>query len=174
MKNDTAKMVSSALFLAMAQVLPFLTGQVPQIGSMLCPMHFPVIICGFICGPGWGAAVGAAAPILRHFSFGMPPIYPTGLSMAAELAVYGAVSGLCFKRFKAVMNQNRAIYLSLIAAMLSGRLVWGAVRYAMLGLGGTAFSMEAFVSGALLTAWPGIILQLIIIPIVVKALRSVL
>ena len=172
MKNETGKMVLSALFLAMAQVLPLLTGQVPQIGSMLCPMHFPVILCGFLCGPSWGAAVGACAPILRHFTFGMPPLYPTGLSMAAELLVYGAVSGWCWKKLRSSGGTNKAIYVSLITAMIAGRLVWGAVRFAMMGLSGTAFSLQAFVSGAVLTAWPGILLQLLIIPMIVRALKD--
>ena len=66
------KLVTSSLFLALALVMPFMTGQIPEIGSMLCPMHLPVLLCGFICGWGWGLAVGAVAPILRSLLFFMP------------------------------------------------------------------------------------------------------
>ena len=64
----------AAICLALCLVLPFLTGQIPQIGSALCPMHLPVLLAGFICGPWWAAAVGFVAPLLRHLIFGMPPI----------------------------------------------------------------------------------------------------
>ncbi len=73
------RLVLSALFLALAFVLPFLTGQVQQIGRMLCPMHIPVLLCGFICGWQWGLAVGVAAPLLRSLTLGMPPFFPTAV-----------------------------------------------------------------------------------------------
>ena len=90
-------MILSALFLALAYVMPFLTGQIPEIGSMLCPMHLPVLLCGFICGPIWGTAVGCIAPLLRSLTLGMPPPFPTALCMAFELAAYGAVTGIMHK-----------------------------------------------------------------------------
>ena len=81
----TRKLVFAALLLALAMVLPFLTGQIPQIGQALCPMHIPVLLCGFVCGPIYAMAVGFIAPLLRFALFGMPPIFPTGVSMAFEL-----------------------------------------------------------------------------------------
>lgn len=158
------KLVYSAMCLALCLVLPFLTGQIPQVGSMLLPMHIPVLLCGFLCGGGWGAAVGITAPLLRHLIFSMPPA-PTCYSMAAELAVYGLVVGLLYKRLgKGV----RSIYISLICAMVAGRVVWGAVQVAILGLGNFPFS--AFVAGAVTSAIPGIVLQLVLIPLLVRAL----
>ena len=71
--NRLRRLVYSALFLALALLLPFLTGQIPQIGSALNPMHIPVLLCGFVCGWPWGLAVGLIAPLLRHLLFGMPP-----------------------------------------------------------------------------------------------------
>ncbi len=132
----TQKMVVSAFFLALALVLPFLTGQIPQVGNMLSPMHFPVLLCGFICGWPAGLAVGFIAPLLRFMLFGMPPIFPTGIAMAFELAVYGAVSGLIFSK---VRYSTASIYATLVSAMLAGRLVWGAVRFILAKLFGMAF-----------------------------------
>ena len=91
---QTRKLTYAALFLALAMVLPFLTAQIPEIGSMLSPMHIPVLLCGFLCGWPWGLAVGFIAPPLRSVLFGMPAMFPGAAAMAFELATYGAVSGL--------------------------------------------------------------------------------
>ena len=160
------KLVYSAMCLALCLVLPFLTGQIPQVGSMLLPMHIPVLLCGFLCGGGWGAAVGVTAPLLRHMLFSMPPA-PACYSMALELAVYGLVVGLLYKRLGKGM---KSIYVSLICAMVAGRLVWGVAQMAIMGLGGGSFPLSAFLAGAVTGALPGILLQLVLIPLLVRAL----
>ena len=162
------KLVLSAICLALCMVLPFLTGQIPEIGSMLSPMHIPVLLCGFVSGPLWAAAIGLIAPLLRFVLFGMPPIFPTGAAMCFELAVYGAVSGLLYIRLpKKTVN----IYVSLIAAMLLGRIVWGIVRVLFSGVTGSAFTWAAFIAGAFTSAIPGIILHIVLIPVIVLALQ---
>lgn len=168
MKLNVKKLVLSGLFLALALVLPFFTGQIPQIGGMLCPMHLPVILCGFVCGGGWGAAVGFVAPLLRYLLFQMPPIYPTGLAMAFEMAVYGFVCGWLYLRLS---GHKWRIYPALISAMVLGRVVWGITRLILAGLSAQSFTMAAFISGALLTAIPGILLQLVLVPLLVTALE---
>ena len=160
------KLVYSAMCLALCLVLPFLTGQIPEIGSMLLPMHIPVLLCGFLCGGGWGAAVGFTAPLLRHLLFGMPPM-PGCISMAFELATYGLVVGLLHKKMGKSM---KGVYVSLICAMVTGRLVWGAAQMAIMGLNGGSFPFSAFVAGAFTSAIPGIVLQLVLIPVLVRAL----
>ena len=92
--KNILKITCSAMFLALAFVMPFLTGQIPEIGSMLCPLHIPVLLCGFICGWPWGCAVGFIAPLFRSLTLGMPPIFPAAVCMAFELAAYGAIAGL--------------------------------------------------------------------------------
>ena len=115
------RLTYSALYLAIALVLPFLTGQIPQIGSMLCPMHIPALLCGFVCGWPWGLAVGFIAPLLRSALFGMPTMFPAAVAMAFELAAYGAVAGLLYR---VLPKRTGCIYVALIAAMVAGRLVW--------------------------------------------------
>ena len=151
------QLVPAALFLALAFVLPLLTGQVPKVGNMLCPMHFPVLLCGFVLGGPWGLAVGFAAPLLRSALFGMPPMFPVAISMAFELATYGLVSGLLWRKAKHTLP---ALYAVLLTAMVSGRIVWGIVRFVLAGLTGGSFPFSAFLSGALFTAVPGIVAQL--------------
>ena len=70
------RLTYAALFLGVAMVLPFITGQIPEIGAMLSPMHIPVLLCGFMCGWPWGMAVGFIAPLLRSVTFGMPKLFP--------------------------------------------------------------------------------------------------
>lgn len=172
MKTKTSparNLVLAALFLALAFVLPMLTGHIPQVGNMLCPMHLPVLLCGFVLGGPWGLAIGFIAPLLRSVLFGMPPLFPTAISMAFELGTYGLVSGLFYGRVKHTLSM---MYASLASAMVAGRLVWGAVRFVLAGLTGSSFPFSAFLSGALLTAVPGIVAQLILIPLILTALQK--
>lgn len=167
MKN-TKNLVTAAVCLALCLMLPFLTGQIPQIGSALSPMHIPVLLAGFLCGPWWAAAVGLVAPLLRFVLFHMPPIYPTGLAMCFELGTYGLVSGLLYR---SLPRRPANIYVSLIAAMLAGRVVWGVVRVLLTGVSGEAFTWQMFMAGAFLNAIPGIVVHIVLIPLLVMALQ---
>ncbi len=168
-KKPIINLTLSAMFMALGLVLPFLTGQIKQIGSMLLPMHIPVFLCGLICGWQYGLIVGFIVPLLRSMVFGMPILFPTGIAMAFELATYGAVIGWLYShsRWQCVI----ALYRCMIAAMLAGRLVWGVVQVVLLGINGNGFTWQMFIAGAFLNAVPGIILQLILIPTIMVALN---
>lgn len=168
-KDMTKNLTLSAMFLALGLVLPLLTGQIPQIGNMLLPMHLPVFLCGLICGWQYGGVIGFITPLLRHVIFGMPVLYPTGLAMSLELMTYGIVAGLLYaiSKWQCVV----ALYRCLIIAMLAGRAVWGVTEVILLGLSGDSFTWQAFFAGAFLNAVPGIILQLILIPAIMLALH---
>lgn len=161
------KMILSAFFLALGLVMPFITGQIPEIGSMLLPMHIPVLICGFVCGWKYGGLVGFIVPLMRSVIWGMPPIM-TAIGMAFELAAYGIVTGFLYKR----LPKNKfLLYAELVVAMILGRVVWGAVSILIYGIQGNAFSWQIFMGGALLNAIPGIILQIVLVPVLVMALQ---
>ena len=160
-------LVLSAMFLALGLVLPFFTGQIPQVGGMLLPMHLPVFLCGLICGWQYGLAVGFVTPLLRMALFSMPPLL-TAVAMAFELAAYGGIAGFLYRRSR--WQCIFALYRCLIAAMVGGRLVWAAARVVMTGVAGEPFTWQIFLAGALLNAIPGIILQLVFIPAVMVAL----
>lgn len=167
--TNVRKMVASALCLALCLVLPLLTGQIPEIGNALCPMHLPVLLCGFICSWPWGMAVGFVAPLLRSVIFGMPPMFPTGISMAFELGAYGLISGLVYRKLP---RRPWSVYAALVAAMVGGRLVWGAVRFILAGLTAGEFPFSVFLAGAVTTAIPGILVQLVLIPVLVMTLQK--
>ena len=163
-RSSLLKIILSGLFLALAFVLPFLTGQIPEIGSMLCPMHIPILLCGFICGWKWGLGVGFISPLFRSLTLGMPPMFPTALCMAFELATYGLTAGLLYKLLP---KKKPYICVSLIISMVVGRIVWGFAMLTCMGIKGGAFTASAFISGAILNAIPGIIIQIILVPIIV-------
>lgn len=120
MSKTTKNLTLSAMFLAIGMVLPFLTGQIPQIGNMMLPMHIPVLLCGVICGWQYGAALGFILPLIRYMVFGMPVLFPTGIAMAFEMLTYGLVIGLVYSlsRWKCIVS----LYRALISALIAGRV----------------------------------------------------
>lgn len=168
-KSSLSEYILAAIFLAIALVLPIFTGQIPQIGKALCPMHIPVLLCGYFCGPWLGMGIGFIAPLLRSIIFSTPVLIPNAIGMAFELATYGFIAGYLYKYLpKSKFN----IYFSLICAMLLGRIVWGASRVVLYNVAGYEFGWSAFIAGALTSAIPGIIAQIIIVPILVMALKN--
>ena len=157
----------SGVFLLLGLVLPFVTGQIPQFGSMLLPMHLPAMFAGLCLPLSYAALLGFMLPLLRSLLFSMPPMYPTALAMAFELMAYAVVINLVYGLFK---NKNTlSVYVSLIVSMLAGRIVWGLVMYVLMGIGFKAFMASAFIN-----AIPGIVLQLVLVPLIMNLLKRYL
>lgn len=169
MKNRTTKLAIAAVCLALTIVLPFITGEIPAIGQMLCPMHIPVFLCGMICGPLYGLVVGLIAPLLRSVLVGMPALYPSALAMSCELATYGVLSGIMIK---VLSRKNVYLYVNLLVSMFTGRIVWGIMRYLLASIVKTDFTWELFVAGGFTNTIPGVIIQLILIPAIVMSVRK--
>lgn len=170
-REKTRRLVLAAMFLAIGMVLPIITLQIKEIGDSLLPMHLAVMLCGVICGQYYGAAVGFILPFLRGITFGMPPLYPNAIWMAAELATYGFIIGLLYKKLP-IKNSLIKIYVSLICSMIAGRIVWGAVKAVLLGVSGKSFTLALFWAQGFIDAIPGIILQLILIPIIIRIIEK--
>ena len=167
------KLTYSALFLALALVLPFLTGQIPTIGTFISPMHSPAMLCGLICGPLCGAVVGFVSPLLRFVMFSMPPIM-VGIPMSVELAVYGSVSAIVYCAIKPKIGKI-SIYISLAVSMIAGRLMYTAVKILMLGIADGNVNPSAFLvvfAQSFSDTWLGIIIQFLIIPPLVMAAEA--
>jgi len=168
-KNPVRTLVLAAMCVAIGLFLPFLTGQIPEIGARLSPLHIPILLCGFMCGWQYGLIAGFVLPLLRSAIFGMPPMIPTGLAMAFELAAYGLFTGLLYRMLP---KKPAFVYVTLIVSMLLGRVVWGVASMAIYGATGGAFTFAAFLAGGFTNAIPGIILHIVIIPPVVLALKK--
>ena len=148
------KIVLASMFLSIGFILPLFTSQIKEIGDTLLPMHIPVMLCGLICGANYGLIIGLILPFLRSVVFSMPPIYPNAVWMALELATYGFVIGFLYSRIRD--KGLKSVYISLLSAMLIGRIVWGISKALLLGLGGKTFTLALFVSGGFIDALPGI------------------
>lgn len=167
MKSWLRNLILSAAFLALCYVLPLLTGQIPQLGQALCPMHIPVLLCGFLCGWQWGLGIGLIAPLSRSLILGMPPLFPTAVCMSFELAAYGLLAGLFYRIFP---KKPLYVYPALVLSMLGGRIVWGIARFFCAGLDPSKFGISAFIAGAVSGSVPGIVVQLVLIPVLVVAI----
>lgn len=135
-------------------------------GRVFLPMHIPVFLAGFIAGPYSGLLVGLLAPGLSAMLTGMPPSYAVPL-MTLELPMYGLVAGLCYYRMK--IN----IYVSLIIAMLLGRIMFGLGLFLLGMFMDLPYDAATFFStgGAILTGLPGLAVQLFLIPPIAAAVR---
>lgn len=166
-QKQISKMCLAALFLALGWLMPFITGQIQDIGNMFLPMHLPVIIAGFVLGPWYGLLIGVITPLTRSLIFGMPPIFPMATSMAFELGTYGLVSGFIFYTLFKRTNINIfiSIFAALISAMLLGRCVYGLVMYIFTFINtNIQFNFNIFLGATIVKAWPGILIQLGLVP----------
>lgn len=168
MNRRTRNMILAAMMLALSWLMPFLAALNPTIAKIISPMHIPIFLCGFLCDLPWSPIVGFAAPLLRSLTTGMPALYPNALAMSFELATYGLVTTLLIRMLP---DRPLSVYLSLIGAMLAGRLVWGVASLALYGLGGTPFTFQMFLAGAFINAAPGIAVHIVVIPAIILALR---
>lgn len=158
------KLTATALCVAMGLLLPQLFHAIGA-GAVFLPMHIPVLLCGFICGAPFGALCGLVTPLLSSLITGMPPMFPTCAAMMLELAAYGALTGLLY-------GKKLNVYLSLVGAMLGGRVVSGIANALFMGMAGRAYGFQAFLAASFVTALPGILLQLILVPVLVLALSK--
>lgn len=165
----TLKICLSAMCLALAFVLPFVTGAIPEIGGMLCPMHLPAFLLGIIIGPYFGGALAFLSPILRSLIFGAPLLFPRAFTMAFELLAYALSFGILYKLLPKKMP---SLYISLVSAMLFGRVVGGVVKTILFATGAMGkWSPALFISGYFTETIPGVIIQLLVIPPLIIALR---
>lgn len=170
----TRKLCFAALLLALGWLLPLLTGQNRDLGNMLSLIHIPAYLGGFLLGPWFGVLLGFLIPVSRSVLLGMPVLYPRALCMAFEMAAYGGICGGLYRAFgkSRKLKKITNIYISIIPAMLLGRVIWGGGR-AVCGLfSPKPFTWGAFVAGGFVTAWPGMLAQLILLPVLVITMEK--
>ena len=165
--SPVRRMVMAALCTALCVVLPIAFHSIPDAGSVFLPMHIPVLLCGLICGWPYGLACGLLGPVLSSIITGMLPAAMLP-AMMVECGVYGLTAGVMM-RFVRTRNALADLYISLVSAMVLGRFVAGLVKAFILTPGTAPF---AWVTTSLVTGIPGIVIQLLLMPMVVLALTK--
>lgn len=165
--SPTFRMLLAALLMAISMVLPFFTGQIPLLGKIFLPMHIPIILCGLVCGWQYGMVVGFVTPVFRSFVFGAPQLYPMAMAMAFKLLVVSGMAGWLYRYWR-----KKSLYISLIISILSGRIVWGIAMYFLLGYGTDVTGLLIMWAEAVCYAVPGMVLQLLVVPVIVHFLEK--
>lgn len=166
--SNVKKSIITAVCIALCYVIPLMFHGIQNAGSIFCPMHIPVFICGLICGWQYGLLCGIAGPLVSALITGMPPaaVLP---GMLVECAAYGALTGLMMQ----LVHTKKVypdLYISLLVAMLGGRIISGIAKALIFSAG--SYSMTAWVTGSFVTSLPGIIVHLVLIPSIVYALMK--
>ncbi|NLL46170.1 MAG: ECF transporter S component [Clostridiales bacterium] len=166
--TKTKSLTISAMFVALCVVLPIALHSVANAGQILLPMHLPVLLCGMACGWPYGLACGILGPLLSSLFTGMPPmaILP---SMICELAAYGFVTGLLSRKINTGLK-ILDIYIPLLCAMIAGRLFFGLLNALIFRAGSYTFSI--WLTASFVTSLPGIIIQLVFVPVIIYILRK--
>ena len=166
--STVKKSIITAVCIALCYVIPLMFHGIQNAGSIFCPMHIPVFICGLICGWQYGLLCGIAGPALSSALSGMPPVAILP-SMMVELAVYGTAAGLMMKLVR-TKSTYADLYISLIVAIVCGRVLAGLAKALIFARG--SYSMSAWIAGSVVTSWPGTVIQLVFIPTIVFALMK--
>lgn len=166
--TSVKKSIITAVGIALCVVLPQAFHAIPNAGSIYCPMHIPVLLCGLICGFPYGLFCGIAGPLLSSLFTGMPPaaVLPP---MMVECAVYGLIAGLLMQ-FIHTKHIYADLYISLIISMLSGRIAAGVVKALIFARG--EITIEAWAVTHFVTSLPGIVIHLALLPTIVFALMK--
>lgn len=165
LKSKNKRIVIAGLMLALGILLPFVTGHGYGLkGTVLLPMHIPVLLCGFFCGPFWGGLCGLILPYINSILTGMPVMFPSAVIMSGELLAYGFVSGFLYQR-TGYSNKLKHLYPVLVTSLIAGRVVYGIIANVLLLFNQNLGKLS--VVAAVVTGIPGIIIQLILVPIIV-------
>ena len=166
--TNTKKAIICAIMIAMCVVLPQFFHAIPNAGSIYCPMHIPVLLCGLIAGWPYGLLCGLVGPLLSSLITGMPGMGYLP-QMMIELACYGLFSGLFMSLLKK-LNLTVKVYVSLVLAMLLGRVIAGIFNALIFAAG--QYSILAWTTSYFVTCLPGIIIQIIVVPLIYFALKK--
>ncbi|MEN6357551.1 MAG: ECF transporter S component [Armatimonadota bacterium] len=165
MKYRARDLSIGGLFGALGVAVPILFHMV-NMGMVFLPMHLPVLICGLYVSAPVAFAVGVVTPLISSAITGMPPLIPTGVLMPLELGVLAGSASLFSRKLKL------PVILSVMLAMTAARLVGGLERVIIAPMMGLQQGFVAYLAFSVIESWPGIALQLVVAPIVVRVLKT--
>ena len=161
MKTNTQQITLVALFIALCILVPFifhLTG----LGKMFLPMFLPILLAGFVIEFPAALLVGFFGPWVSALATGMPPLFPTALSMSIEGVVTAGLASYLYHK------KQVPFWIALIIAIIAQRFARVAMLYLILplfGLPARALSIADFA-----VSLPGVFLQFFLIPLILFVL----
>lgn len=170
MENKIKQLTFAAMCLSMGIILPQALHTIPNAGNVFLPMHMQTMLCGFICGPIYGMLIGIFSPIISHLIFSMPSVITLG-QMVFELGTYGLTIGVLNRKIR-ITNSKLKQYLVLLSSMLLGRITYGILNALIFRF--SEYSLSIWLTTAFVTGLPGIILQLIIVPLLIDSTKKIL
>lgn len=165
-KISTKELVLCAFLLCLGLILPMLFHSFGIAGQIFLPMHIPILLGGLLLPPVLALSLGIITPIISSALTGMPVMFPMAIIMVVELGTYGFVSSILLKKFKLPM------IVALIISMIVGRVFAGFTVAILAKLFGLNMNPVIYIKGAVITGIPGIIIQIIIIPILASAVKK--
>lgn len=163
----TRDLILAGVLLALGLVIPMIFHGVGIMGTVFLPMHIPVLIGGLLISPVLALILGMITPLLNSTLTGMPPIFPMAVIMMFELGAYGLTASLATRKLK--LSSIPALILSMIV----GRAVAGITVFVLSSYFGVQMNALMFIKGGIITGFPGIVIQLILIPSLMYALSKV-
>lgn len=130
-------------------------------GTIFLPMHIAVLIATLTFGVTSSIIVAGSSIILSYLLTNMPAL--TRLPyMLIELVIYGVLL--------AVLNKKTNSYIALIATIILGRVLYAGVLFAATKFGLATYGITVWESAK--TGIPGIIIQLLFVPIIAKLINE--
>jgi hypothetical protein len=150
---------------ALAIALPIVFHAV-GLGRAFLPMYLPILALGLLAEWPVAGAVGVAAPLLSAVLTGMPPLAPpTAVLMSAELLTLGMTASLA-------RRWGLGVWPAAVIALVTTRAVGVAFLAVLGGAIGLQQGLREYLLASLLISWPGIALQLTIVPAAVVAIEK--
>ncbi|MDK9711981.1 ECF transporter S component [Acidaminobacter sp.] len=164
--NETKSLIRGALIIALGLLVPTVFHLTSVSGSIFLPMHLPILAGAVFVNPWIALIAGALTPLTSAIATGMPPLFPIAFLMAFELAAYGWTMSW-------LINKRRInVYAALVVSMLVGRVVLGLAAVVTTSVFAVQLNPVMYMKGAILTGLPGMALQLLVVPVLIKALSS--
>ncbi len=165
-KRTTTELITASMLLTIGVLLPFIFHSLGFAGPIFLPMHIPILIGGYILAPELAFALGLITPLFSSITTGMPVIFPIGIIMMFELSFYGLTLSILTRKYK----KNTFFLLSL--SMIVGRIVAAFTAFVLTLIFTIKLNPVIYIKGAIITGLPGIIIQLLIIPIIIQAIKK--
>ncbi len=154
------------LFGALGIVVPVLFHAAgPKVGPIFLPMYLPILALGLLTSWQVAFIVGCVTPLLSSIITTMPPILPTGVLMVCELGLLAATAS-------AARSWGLGIWPAAILALLAARCAGVGVYAAFGTMMGFKLPLWQWAALSLGTSWPGMLLQLTVVPSAVHAIEK--